>query len=216
MVINAQFQYMQFGCGYTSSPEGWINIDASPSLFLQRIPIFGRFSRRFIKPRFPDSVIFGDILHDLPIKKGSLKGIYCSHVLEHLSLEGFKAAIQNTYQYLAPNGIFRLVMPDFNYFVQQYIMSDNPSASIDFMLESLLGVTKRERSLSIFLRNYLGNSRHLWLWDFNSAKTELNNTGFKHIRKAKFGDSCDPRFFEIEDEMRWKNCLGIECQKFGH
>ena len=213
MQKNAHDQYMQFGCGYTSIPEGWINFDASPTLFLQRIPLLSSLTRKYIKPRFPDNIILGDITRDLPIEKGSCKGIYCSHVLEHLSLEDCRAAIKNTYLYLAPHGIFRLVMPDLNYLVQQYIISNNPSASVDFMKDSLLGVTKRERSVSMFLRNYFGNAHHLWLWDFKSAKSELEKAGFKEIRNAQFGDSRDPKFNEIEDESRWKNCLGIECQK---
>ena len=213
MQDNTHYQYMQYGSGYTSSPENWINFDASPTLFLQRIPLLGRLTRKYIRPRFPDNVRFGNILRDLPIKKGSCKGIYCSHVLEHLSLEDFRIAIRNSHLYLAPNGIFRLVMPDLNSLVQQYVMSSNPGASIDFMKESLIGVTKRERSLLIFLRLYIGNSHHLWLWDFKSAKSELEKAGFKEIRNAQFGDSQDPKFNEIEDKSRWKNCLGIECQK---
>ena len=205
--------YMQFGCGYSSSHEGWINFDASPTLFLQRIPFLGFLTRRYVKPRFADDIIFGDILRDLPIEKESCKGIYCSHVLEHLSLEDFRIAIKKTYLYLASNGIFRLVMPDINYLAQKYIMSTNPDASIEFLKESLLGVSKRERSALIFLRNCIGHSNHLWLWDFKSAKNELEKSGFNEIRNAHFGDSRDPKFNEIEDESRWINCLGIECQK---
>lgn len=204
---------MQYGCGYTSNPEDWINFDASPTLFLQRIPLLGRITRRYLRPRFPDNVILGDILHDLPIEKGSCNGIYCSHVLEHLTLEDFSAAIKNTYLNLAPNGIFRLVMPDLNSLIQQYIMSDDPGASINFMAESLLGITKRERTISTFTRNFIGNSHPLWLWDLKSGKSELEKAGFKEIRNAQFGDSRDPKFHEIEDETRWRNCLGIECQK---
>lgn len=213
MKKKAQFQYMQYGCGYTSNPEGWINFDASPTLFLQRVPILRIFTCRYLKPRFSDDVFFGDILHNLPIEKESCKGIYCSHVLEHLSLEDFRTALKNTYDYLAPKGIFRLVMPDLDSFIQQYVTSNNPDASIYFMKASLLGTTKRERSLSAFLRSYLGNSHHLWLWSYESAKSELEKVGFSEIRRAQFGDSRDPKFIEIEDESRWKDCLGIECQK---
>ncbi len=204
---------MQYGCGYLSHPEGWINFDASPTLFLQRIPLIGYFARKFVKPCFPNNIIFGDILHSLPIEKERFKGIYCSHVLEHLSLEDFRTAIRNTYLDLVPDGIFRLVMPDLFYFAQQYFISDNPSASIDFMKDSMLGVTKRERSFLRFLRYYIGNANHLWLWDFNSAKIELEKVGFTEIRRAYFGDSLDLKFQEVEDKTRWENCLGIECSK---
>lgn len=213
MLKGMDCKYMQYGCGYTSNPEGWVNFDASPTLFLQRIPLVGSIARKFIKPRFPNNVIFGNILNDLPIEKGSLKGIYCSHVLEHLCLEDFRIAIKNTYQYLAPGGIFRLVMPDLRILVNQYNSSDKPTASIDFMQESLLGETKRERSIVFFFRNYIGNSRHLWLWDFEAAKNELEKVGFRELYRAHFGDSHDLLFNEIEDESRWQDSLGIECKK---
>jgi SAM-dependent methyltransferase len=210
---NQLLHYIQYGCGYTSNPEGWFNFDASPTLYLQRIPIISCFTKKIIKPLFPDNVQFGDILRELPIPEESCKGIYCSHVLEHLSLEDFRKAVKNTYYYLVPDGIFRLVMPDLYFLVQQYLTLDDPQAAIYFLEMSLLGVNRRERSLINFSRNYLGNSRHLWLWDFNSTKNELEKIGFRNIRRAKFGDSQDPKFCEIEEESRWENCLGIECQK---
>ncbi len=207
------YEYIQYGCGYSSNPKGWLNFDASPTLYLQRIPIFKELAKKFIKPQFPDDVIFSDILYGLPIEKESCKGIYCSHVLEHLSLDDFRIAIKNTYYYLERYGIFRLVMPNLFSLVQNYIMSDDTNASIIFLTNSSLGLAKRERSLLVFLRNYLGNSRHLWLWDFKSAKRELENVGFNHIRQAYFGDSSNPKFQEVEDKTRWDNCLGIECLK---
>lgn len=205
--------YMQYGCGSTSCPEGWINFDASPTLFLQRMPIVGSLFLGILKPRFPDNILFGDILHGLPIMKDSCKGIYCSHVLEHLSFDDFRLAIKNTHNYLAPNGLFRLIMPDLKYFIEQYIISNNSDSSIEFMGNSLLGVTKRDRSLSGFLRNFYGNSHHLWLWDYESTKRELVNAGFKVIRRAQYLDSIDQKFNEVDDESRWENCLGIECRK---
>jgi hypothetical protein len=213
MQNNSSYQYMQYGCGYTSNREGWLNFDASPTLYLQRIPLLGKLTGKLVRPRFPDNIIFGDILKNLPIEKGSCKGIYCSHVLEHLSLDDMRIALQNTYAYLAPKGVFRLVMPDLDALIHQYIESNNSSASIEFMKDSLLGVTKREKSIAGFFRTYFGNSHHLWLWDFKSAKIELENVGFTKIRRAKFGDSQDFKFTEIEDKTRWMNCLGIECQK---
>lgn len=205
--------YIQYGCGYKSHPKGWYNFDVSPVLVLQRMPLFGGLAKKIVRPRFPDNVFFGDILQGLPIEKGKCKGIYCSHVLEHLSLEDFRIGVKNTYDYLAPGGIFRLVMPDLFTLAKQFINSNDTNASIIFLKDSSLGVTKRERSLIRFLRNYFGNSQHLWLWDFKSAKRELENVGFIHIRQAYFGDSRDPKFQEVEDKLRWDNCLGIECLK---
>jgi len=206
-------EFIQYGCGYASNPVGWSNFDASPTLYLQRMPLFGGLFKKFVEPRFPDEVIFGDILKGLPIEKESCKGIYCSHVLEHFSLVDFRKVIKNTYDYLAPGGIFRFVMPDLFSLAHKYVISNNPDAAIIFLKESSLGVTIRDRSLIKFLRNYVGNSNHLWLWDFKSAKSELEKVGFKQIRQAYINDSREPKFQEVEDKARWEKCLGIECLK---
>jgi hypothetical protein len=51
------------------------------------------------------------------------------------------------------------------------------------------------------------------MWDFKSLKVELNQVGFDQIRRAHFGDSDHSDFFDVEEEERWVNCLGVECIK---
>ena len=88
-------KYVQYGCGF-SAPSEWINYDASPTLYYERIPIIGKlYTRNNI--RFPENVKFGDIIKGLPEEQDSCDGVYCSHVLEHLSYEDFIIAIKNTY-----------------------------------------------------------------------------------------------------------------------
>ena len=99
-------EYVQYGCGY-SAPLGWRNFDASPTLRFERIPLIGRLYKKN-KFRFPDNVEFGDIVKGLPIPHDSVKAVYCSHILEHLSLEDFRQAILNTHNILKKGGCFRL------------------------------------------------------------------------------------------------------------
>ena len=88
---------VQYGCGL-SAPEHWINFDASPTLRLQRIPLFGKLAK---KVDFPKTVKFGDITKKLPgIKQGTCDAIYCSHVLEHLSLQDFRIALRHSFELL--------------------------------------------------------------------------------------------------------------------
>lgn len=102
----SEYEYMQFGCGYNSNPQTWLNFDASPTLFIQQLPLVGFIAKKTIKPLFPVNISFGNILNDLPLKENSLKGIYCSHVLEHLSLQDFRLALKKTYFFLKPGGFF--------------------------------------------------------------------------------------------------------------
>ena len=101
---------IQYGCGF-SAPDCWRNFDSSPTLRIERIPIIGKpFHKN--KVRFPKNVEYGDIINGLPIPEQFCKAVYCSHVLEHLSLEDFRIALKNTYSMLQMRGIFRMVLPD--------------------------------------------------------------------------------------------------------
>src|SRR5689334_21131496 len=95
---------VQFGCGMCA-PTGWENYDASPTLFFERIPILGRFYTKNAT-RFPKTVRFGDIVRGLPVPPETCEAVYCSHVLEHLTLEDFRTALKNTYNILRPGGTF--------------------------------------------------------------------------------------------------------------
>lgn len=204
-------RYVQYGCGW-SAPLGWRNFDASPTLRFERVPLIGRLYTRN-RCRFPANVEYGDIVTGLPVAEESLEGVYCSHVLEHLSLADFRTALRNTYTLLKPGGVFRMVVPDLEWLVERY--SDDPSetAALALMRRCGLGLAKRDRNIGAFFVSWLGNSRHLWMWDFKSIRLELRHAGFDGIRRACFNDSRDGRFAEVEDRGRWENCLGVECTR---
>ena len=115
-ILKGTPRYLQFGCGYCA-PVGWSNFDASPRLWLQRIPILGLllkglFLRLLRLPQFPENVQFGDIAKGLPAPAGAFEAVYCSHVLEHLSLVEFRQALRNVNSHLRCGGRYRLVVPD--------------------------------------------------------------------------------------------------------
>ena len=61
---------------------------------------------------FPSNVKYGDIIKGLPVEDNSCDGLYCSHTLEHLSLQDFRIALKNSYKILKKGGIFRVILPD--------------------------------------------------------------------------------------------------------
>jgi len=204
-------KYVQYGCGWCA-PEGWINFDASPTLRLEKIPGFRIFIKKNRQP-FPPNVLYGDIIRGLPIELGSCKGMYCSHVLEHLALEDLKSALKNTYSFLSEGGIFRFVIPDLRYYAQRYVNDSSGMAANAFMNDTCLGQEKRERNIYGFFLQWFGNSQHRWMWDYHSIGEELRQAGFRKIRRANYNDSEDPMFRKVEEKERWENCLGIECVK---
>jgi len=209
-------RYVQFGC-WKDAPGDWLNYDCSPYLRVDRIPYIGRrICGAFHKgwAPFPDDVRYGDIVKGLPVPDNACKGVYCSHVLEHLCLHDFHQALRNTERLLVSGGVFRMVLPDLKYHVDRYFQySGDPGAAPDFMQSTGLGEVERVRGVRGVAQELLGNSRHRWMWDYSSLQNELQAAGFAHIRKAEFGDSSDSKFADVERWDRWERCLGVECRK---
>jgi hypothetical protein len=141
--------YVQYGCG-RSGPNGWRNFDASPNLRLERLPVIGRLYAKN-ESCFPENVGYGDIVKGLPIPPESCNGVYCSHILEHLSLDDFWTALHNTKVILRLGGIFRFVLPDLEYLVRKYLNNPSNNAARKFMRETCLGHEKRARGLKGFI-----------------------------------------------------------------
>jgi SAM-dependent methyltransferase len=205
-------QLVQFGCGLCA-PSQWQNFDASPTLRLQKLPIVGSLVPSGEFGRFPVNVDYGNIVTGLPIPDESVKFLYCSHVLEHLTLDELRQALRNCYRHLAPGGIFRFVLPDLEFMSQQYLNATDPDAALEFMRVTYLGIENRHRNFKGFLKEWLGGSQHLWMWDYKSLSRELSAVGFEEIRRAQFGDSGIAEFSELENAQRWENELGIQCRK---
>jgi len=201
--------YAQYGCGF-SAPAGWLNFDASPTLRFERSPIGFLYTRN--SRRFPKGVQYGDIVRGLPIAPGSCRGLYCSHVLEHLALDDCDRALANSARYLQHGGIFRIVVPDLAACARAYVNDASAQASIRFLQATGLGLEHRPRGMSGFLQWRIGNSAHLWMWDEHSLAARLRQHGFVDIRRAAFGDAEDPRFAEVEDRDRFEGSLAMQCR----
>lgn len=208
-------KYVQYGCGL-SAPSEWENFDASPTLRIQKIPLVNTLFKNRLNTVFPDNVQYGDIIKGLPVEAESCKGVYCSHTLEHLSLEDFRTALRNTYQILQKGGIFRCIVPDLEAIAKKYISSldqGERSASIAFFKESLLGVEKRKKGARDLISSFFGNSHHLWMWDYLSLSKELEEAGFINIRRCEFNDCKDAAFAHVEEKGRFVDAVAVECVK---
>lgn len=203
--------YIQYGCGL-SAPAGWKNYDASPTLRLQRLPLIGKLIQ---KVDFPSAVLYGDIISGLPgISEESCDGVFCSHVLEHLSLEDFRRALHNTFTILKQGGIFRCILPDLEANINAYNAekaAGDPDASLRFLDATLLGIRNRPSGFKEKIISLFGNSHHLWMWDKYSLQKELKAVGFSNIRLCKFNDSTDKHFTIVEEESRYYNAIAFEA-----
>ena len=72
---------VNIGCG-VSAPEGWYNIDNSPTIWVSRIPLARRLLRT---PAWPRNVHRHNVLKGLPFDDESVDCIYSSHTFEHFT-----------------------------------------------------------------------------------------------------------------------------------
>lgn len=208
-----QSQNVQFGCGMCAPPT-WLNFDAGPAFLLEkRLPFLKKTLVRRGFPDYPRNIHYGDVIKGLPVDAGSAERVYCSHVLEHLALEDCRKTLRNVYSYLKPGGVFRFVLPDLEFYAREYLASSDPKAAQIFMAETYLGEHVGARGLKSLPRAIFGRSQHLWMWDYKAFVPELEAAGFTGVRRAVYGDSGDSAFAAVEDEGRWRDCLGIECRK---
>jgi len=209
--------HVHYGCGL-DAPKEWDNFDISPTLRAQKIPIIGKLlTRSFHNVAFPENVRYGNIVKNLPgVDDNSCTAVYCSHTLEHLSLQDFRKALKNTYRILAPSGVFRCVVPDLEHAAREYVNAlDNSdaNASHEFLKTTMLGKSNRPKGLKAILQLLLGNSSHLWMWDHHSLAKELKDAGFRDVRPAKFNDSAHSAFVNVENEDRFQYAVAIEAIK---
>lgn len=97
----------------------------------------------------------------------SVELIYACNVLEHLGRWKYWVALKRWYELLEDGGVLRLSVPNFR-------------AVCEYYLET--GDLK-----SLYPALYAGQDNpwnfHYWCWDFETLKEELEEIGFKDIRK---------------------------------
>jgi ubiquinone/menaquinone biosynthesis C-methylase UbiE len=92
-------QALNLGCGYRFHPT-WTNID-----FIDR----------------GQSVITHNLLRGIPAENCTYDFVYHSHLLEHLPKSYAPAFLAECYRVLKPAGILRVVIPDLENIIQNYI-----------------------------------------------------------------------------------------------
>ena len=108
-------KYLNVGAGMWSHPL-WHNID-NPS------PGYGKsfgFKENF------DLLIKHDLMSDqpIPVDDNSIRCIFTSHTVEHLDDTAVRGLFEEAHRVLEVNGVFRIVCPDINIFINSYFRKD--------------------------------------------------------------------------------------------
>lgn len=124
-------------------------------------------------------------IRKLPYPDSSVELIETYHVIEYLPRHDLAKALQGWHRVLSPNGRLIIECPDFDKTVKEYIRGNE------------------ERLNSIFgLQRFPGDT-HLFGYNFERLKKNLEKVGFDNIRKK------EPQDYHSKDEP----CLRVECIK---
>lgn len=195
-----------------------MNIDWSFTLRLRQSWL-GRTSARLLlqgdrRQRF-DSLDADLMVHDLrtgiPFPDGTVDAVYHSHVLEHLDRKDVPDFFAEILRVLRPNGVHRLVVPDLEQVVHEYVSTfDDPSGhdqAVARLYEQSVrreafGTSQQGRIRRRVENAILGDARkrgetHQWMWDRVNLREALEDAGFTNICRVDATTSAIPTWQEI-------------------
>jgi len=195
---------LNLGCGTKTSPHT-VNIDFSIYQRIRKAPggkLVARALVRGVRREHLDSMDDNLVVHDLrkgiPVATSSVDAVYHSHTQEHLDREDVPGFLAEAFRVLRPDGIHRVVVPDLEALVREYLESlDARRLDHDVAIERIIGQcvrreafgTSRQPPVRRRLENIiLGDARrrgetHQWMWDWWNLTRSLEQAGFVSVKQ---------------------------------
>ena len=195
---------LNLGCGPHAIP-GWVNVDRSPNMFLDRVRPLKRALRRagvlsdVHMVEWSREILMHDLRKPLPYADGTVDAIYSSHALEHLYLSDATALLRDCHRVLRAGAHLRLALPDAEAIAASTLGEAPDGLAFNRQLNSHPLV--RETGLAK-LRSLLGASQHRWQPTEDLVARLLAESGFVDIRRCTFrdGDMDDLDVIELREE----------------
>ena len=183
---------LNLGCGAVT-PKNWVNVDYALGAWLFKIPGFQVVNRhfKFFNLEWDSNVLLKDLRKRFPWKDNSVDIIYCSHVLEHLSKVEGLCFLRQCYRVLKPEGVARILVPDLNAIVSDYI--DGKIAAENFM-----GSLFAWQGGGIIKRIISTHNTHKCMYDNKSLLRITTDIGFICSTQKPFESTAIPDVYDIE------------------
>lgn len=178
---------VHLGCG-ADVRAGWVNVDSFT------LPVL---TGDVLKD--PDTVaIQYDLRQPMPLAPESCTYVYSSHFFEHLHGEDGYRLMQDCYQFLEPNGVFRIVLPDLKAGFRAYVEKDEQY--FDLLRQNLLHSIVPPYSDDATLADYINfavyqHGEHKCIYDVEKLTKMLTKIGFRSVTDSHHKpeiDSTDP------------------------
>jgi ubiquinone/menaquinone biosynthesis C-methylase UbiE len=201
---------LNLGCG-SQYTDGWINVDYSLGARITKIPFFRTLNRQLnlFDLDWNEKIYLHNLTQKFPWSDLSANVIYSSHTLEHFSKQDGRNFLAECHRVLCKNGIIRIVVPDLQHQVNEYI-SGRIDAD-DFVEE--LGVLCGNTSSALKHRLApLFQFPHKCMYDRTRLLAILNEIGFETATRSTF-DSDIEAIELVELAGRTENALIVEGRK---
>ncbi len=200
---------LNLGCGL-QAPEGWINIDRSPSITLDRMRPIKRLLHRVGILRdehmvaWPTNIKQLDLLQPLPYRDGSVQAIYSSHTLEHLYYDDATRLLRECHRVLSEGGMLRLALPDAVQMASRFVEAQPEvaaTAALDFTRQLNMGPLSRPSAKQRFMNRFSG-SAHRWQPSTALVLDMVRAAGFGNPEAGRFLDGTFPDLATVEHRER--------------
>jgi predicted SAM-dependent methyltransferase len=199
------FDHLHIGCG-ENIVDGWLNIGLFPK---------NRFPYNKLIKQGNAWILNMDIKMGIPVKKGSVKYIYASHFIEHLSFKEGYLFLKNCNGYMEKSGLIRLAFPNLKLWIKRYYENDYAFFQTYYAsLKNYLKLPPLRTNGEVFMSLCYAWG-HKWLYDAESMTDLLIRTGFAQIFEKKINVSLIPDIEKLEldlDIRRLETCY-IEAIK---
>lgn len=209
---------LNIGCGQAPI-VGAINIDNSFSVFLSKHNFFyfllkktGFLSKENINMVLfckNNKIKFGNATK-LKFAENSVDVIYTSHVLEHITRDEVMSFVKQAHLILKPGGVLRIVLPDMNILINDYIKDGNMDRLIDRSLLVINYGNSFKAKLKYLLFGWRG---HKWMYDEKSVFSLLSNSGFSLVKILQPGETNIKESTNINLYEKVGESMYIECIK---
>ena len=175
--------YLDVGCGWNVHPQN-INLD---------------YAWR------PGIDIVCDIRRGIPLPDQYVIGIFTEHCLEHISLRDCLFVLSECRRVLRPGAYLRIVVPDLEIYIQQYVGHRPMPYADDDLVDDLY-------SPAMSINRIMRAHGHQFIYDFLTLQKLLTAVGFIEVKKCSFGESSDPGL-ALDTPERKTESLYVEARR---
>jgi predicted SAM-dependent methyltransferase len=193
---------LELATGQFPTP-GWLNTDLDP-----------RFARA---SNLGGGVIFLDATRRFPFADGTFDYIFSEHMIEHVSYDDARSMLCECARVLRRGGRIRLATPDLAQLLALYDdrshLSADQAAYVRWIAAEVLGDVTRATPQFV-LNTYFREWDHIFLFDEETLRTILVESGFTNVQRCRVGKSDDPELTGRERMARCSPTLSTSSRRW--